>query len=711
MDGAIDRENPSQWAFLREDLELINGAPDRHGAPSWTLHDPVAGKFYKIGWLEFEILSRWHVAHPQLMVQDITQKTLLRPTLQDIQTLYQFLIQHNLLGGGNIHQTKMLLQNYNAKRQISYFQQGLKNYLFFRIPLCYPDRFFDDLKPFGNVLLSKAMTKLMMGLLMIALFLIFRDFSEFLSGFQVFQTPQGLIGGFVALAFSKVIHEMGHAMISKHYGCRVPAMGVAFIVMWPLLWTDTTDAWRLRSHQKRLCIDAGGMVFELSLAIVASILWVILPTGGLKDAMHMLAGVTWLMTLLVNLNPFMRFDGYYLLSDGLNFPNLQDRSFALAKWFMRSKIWGIQTEKPEAFPQSKTFWLVAYAFGTWLYRLFLFLGIALLVYHFFFKALGVFLFIVEIWWFILRPIQNELSFWWKNRADMKLSIGRKIIFLSIFACLIAFVMVPWKGYIIAPAIVKSVQEVPLLSPQEAKIKTIHIEKNTPVQKGDLLFSLDNADIQKDQTLTSIQYETLQKDYKNRASSKNTYHQATILKDELVKTSADQNVLSARQNLLTITAPISGTMIDIPDDIFHSEWVEKKEILGLIRSSQTHIETFVKETDLAYLSKGEKALFYGHIGITTPLNAVIERIETSPMKDIPYPEMGADKGGDIAVSYHPETNKPIPATRLYRVVLRLSDPIDTPHTLLGAARIQTKPQSLISKTYKKVVSIIIQESGL
>ncbi|CAK0760978.1 putative peptide zinc metalloprotease protein [Azospirillaceae bacterium] len=111
----------------------------------------------------------------------------------------------------------------------------------------------------------------------------------------------------------------------------------------------------------------------------------------------------------------MRFDGYYLLSDWLQISNLQSRSFALARWWLRRTLFAFDEPIPELFPSSTHRFLLLYAFLTWFYRAIVFFGIALLVYHYFFKVLGVFLMAIEIGWFLLLPVVREFGEWWKRR--------------------------------------------------------------------------------------------------------------------------------------------------------------------------------------------------------------------------------------------------------------------------------------------------------
>ena len=103
----------------------------------------------------------------------------------------------------------------------------------------------------------------------------------------------------------------------------------------------------------------------------------------------------WILTLVVNLNPLMRFDGYYLFSDYLGIKNLQERAFAMARWKLRSTLFGLELPAPEQLRAKTVRTLVIFAWATWIYRFFLFLAIALLVYYFFFKLAGLLLMLIE----------------------------------------------------------------------------------------------------------------------------------------------------------------------------------------------------------------------------------------------------------------------------------------------------------------------------
>ena len=118
-------------------------------------------------------------------------------------------------------------------------------------------------------------------------------------------------------------------------------MGVAFLVLWPMFYTDTNESWKLQSRRHRLNIASAGVIVELAIAAIATLLWSFLPPGNLREAIFVIATTTWISSVIINASPFMRFDGYYLLSDLWRMPNLHERSFTLARWWLRKKLFDL----------------------------------------------------------------------------------------------------------------------------------------------------------------------------------------------------------------------------------------------------------------------------------------------------------------------------------------------------------------------------------
>ena len=455
---------------LREELAIYPGPNLKDGQPSWTLHDPVRNQFFRLDWLTFEILSRWQLLDAQAVLTDIHEQTSLRPDISDLEDTYQFVNENQLLQA-HVSNSAVKMNEALNKLRGSWGRWLLHNYLFFRIPLVKPDRWLDRLQPAVAVFYSATFLRLTILALVVGLIQVYRDWDRFSATLLDTFTLSGLLAYGCALFAVKFLHELGHAFTAKRYGCRVPAMGIAFLILWPVAYTDTNEVWKLSDKRQRIHVAIAGVVTELIIAVWATLLWAFLPEGSLKSIAFILATLTWVTTLIINVSPFLRFDGYFVLSDWLDIPNLHQRSFALARWDLRERLFNLQNDPPEFFSKSMQRGLIIFAWIVWIYRLIIFIGIAVLVYHFFIKAVGIFLFLVEIIWFILLPIWKEMQVWHQRWPQIRQSRRTRISAAVLLFIVIVF-FIPWPSRLSASGYLRPVQSFPIFSPGNARILEI-----------------------------------------------------------------------------------------------------------------------------------------------------------------------------------------------------------------------------------------------
>ncbi|MEL6748554.1 MAG: site-2 protease family protein, partial [Pseudomonadota bacterium] len=250
----------------------------------------------------------------------------------------------------------------------SFIKRWAQRYMFMRIPLIQPEPMLARLLPWCEIFYQRAFWTVLTAFFLVGAFLASRQAADLESAFYDAIAFQGLILYAVVLFGLKIFHELGHALTCARYGCRVPTMGIAIMIGAPILYTDTTDSWRLAQRRQRLFIVFGGVAAELIIACLALWAWLFLDDGPARDVAFALFTGALVLTAVVNLNPFMRFDGYYGLSDALNVPNLQSRSFALSRWRLRQWLFDLRQVPPEQFhPQLQRF-LIYFGFLTWGYR-------------------------------------------------------------------------------------------------------------------------------------------------------------------------------------------------------------------------------------------------------------------------------------------------------------------------------------------------------
>lgn len=701
--------SPKALPRLREEITLHRGPRTPDGAPSWTLEDPVANRFFRIGWAEFEMLSRWHLGDAGTIATSIATQTTLEVVAGDVEALVRFLAANNLLQVSGAAAVEAFMRQTEARKK-HWAAWLLKNYLFIRVPLIRPHRLLQGLRPVARVVFTCGFLLLVLAAALTGGWMVTRQWDQFLASLPYVFTLEGAVLAAAALMLAKLLHEMGHAVTADHFGCRVPTMGVAFLILWPVLYTDTSDAWKLPSRRQRLAIGAAGMAAELALAAFATLAWSVLPEGPLRSACFLLATTTWVLTLAINLNPFMRFDGYYLLSDALDIANLQDRAFALARWWLRERLFGFDDPPPERWPAGRRRFLIAYAFATWIYRFFLFLGIALLVYHLFFKLLGILLFVVEIGWFVLRPVADELSVWAKRYREARMT-RRTLTTLSILALLIALAAIPWRGSVPAPAVLRAEQQAVLYTPRAGMLAAIHVRPGERLEAGAPVFRMEAPDLDHAHAQSGREVATLTWRADVRGVRRDPAQRPFAVWEELARARAQLAGHAAERERLVMTAPFAGVLVDMADPLTPGEWLAADEPIGLLIDPDTSlIEAYVTEFDFARIAPGASARFHPEDPARPSIAATVTEVDQVSATILREPSLASVHGGPIAVRENAERQL-VPEVPVYRVRLRPAESTAPAQLTRGTVRIEGTRESFLMQVWRNAVGLLIRESGV
>ncbi|MBB4574632.1 HlyD family efflux transporter periplasmic adaptor subunit [Rhizobium lentis] len=694
---------------MRDELVLERAGRLRGGAPSWTLYDPAANRFYRIGWLEFEVLCRWRLGDMQEIADQIGRDTTLRPEKTDIEQFFRFLSNAHLLREARPEATRRLLER-KAAGQHGWLTWLIHHYLFIRIPLLRPDRILGILLRRLEWVYSYGFltTTVLVGLT--GLYLALRQWDTFKVSFPWFFSLEGAALAGAALLFSKVLHELGHGLTAKRYGCRVPSMGVALLVMAPVLYTDTSAAWRLKDRRKRLAIGCAGVAAECCLAAYALLLWSFLPDGAFRSVVLVWATTAWVLTVFINMSPFMRFDGYYLFSDLIDVPNLQERSFALARHKLREMLFDFRAPPPEPWSRGMRRILLVYAFSTWLYRFFLFLGIALVVYHMFFKALGILLFAVELWWFTARPIVRELIDWGKRRRSRPLN-ARTVLTFTIFAGILVTLVVPWRGSVHAPALLAAATQVELFTQVAGRVSVIHVKVGDRVERDEPLIEFASPEIEFKFKKARLHVDDLVMRIRAAAQDPTLRSDAQLLERELEGAKAELAAAEVERGRLVIRAQVSGTVVQLADPLAVGEWLKVGESVGLIADAKAaRVRAYVMEADLQRIEVGGEGSFVPADLASPRLKARVITIDGAAIETLPDGELASLHGGAIATRQGANATL-VPEVSLYRVTLEVAEPSSLQHLMSGIAVIEARPASIAGQIWRKVAGVIIRESGI
>ncbi|WP_246794386.1 HlyD family efflux transporter periplasmic adaptor subunit [Burkholderia perseverans] len=697
---------------LRQELTLSPGAATPDGAPTWMLHDPAANRFFQIGWPAFEMLSRWPLDDAQAIVDAVNRETTLTVTLDDLEALARMLRQQSLLVSASAADTARLEQH-GAAQQTSRAMWLLKHYLMIRIPLWHPMPLLRATERYVRFAFRPASWIVVAAVALIGLILASRHWDEFVHTFHGYADWRGLIGVGIALGFAKILHEFAHAYTAQRHGCRVPTMGVALLVMLPVLYTDTTEAWKVPARRDRLWIGAAGMLSEIALAAFATLAWSLLPDGPLRGGAFMLATTTWVATLAINASPFMRFDGYFLLSDWLDMPNLHDRAFALGRWWMREWLFGFGDPQPEPCRASRRRFLIAFSFATWLYRLVVFMSIALVVYHAFFKLLGMLLFCVEFGWFIVRPVWREATLTWQRRDELRwCRETRRSAILG--AVLLGFFVLPWHAGVSAPAVLapQRAQGLYTVAPGYLAASPAPARDGQQVRAGETLAVLVSPDLDAKLAAANADEAMLHWEVDQQPFDERLQKQGTALSHRW--DSARQTVagLQAQIAQLTIRAPFDGTVQANDDAQAPGTWLPRGERLyDLIAPGAVKGDAYVGENDVARLKAGQSASFVASLPELAARRCRIDAIDKVNLATLDAPSVASTYGGPIPAEQDARTHQLVPLAATWQVRFGECSGGDglgreVPGTVqLGAGR-----ESYVGKGIRFVAAVLQREVG-
>ncbi|WP_298719098.1 biotin/lipoyl-binding protein [uncultured Oceanisphaera sp.] len=695
---------------LRQNLRLLPGAPDEDGAPRWLLFDAVRNKYFALSAEALYLIRHWQAGASAegFLLELKTRGHDYGP--EELAAFIDFVVSNNLNEARSAEASARVHQQY-SDQLLGFWRWLIHHYLFIRIPLFRPDPWLNRWTPRLNWLFAPVTHYLLLSLGGLGLVLVVRQWDHFWSTFLHFFSLEGLVFYGLTLVVVKSAHELGHAFAAKRQGCRVASMGVALLVMFPVLYTDTTDAWRLRSRAARLRIVTAGVRTELYLALLATFLWNLLPDGPLRSAAFFVATTSWVTSVLVNISPFLRFDGYYAFSDWLGIENLQQRAFAFGRWRLRYLLLGLKDPLPEPQPRGRARLMVAYAWATWLYRFFLFLGIALLVYHLFFKVLGILLFAVEICWFIVLPIWREVNVWWKRRSECSMGTGR-LLFWILATGLLMLSVLPLHVGVSVPAVLKAKSEQSLFVSEPAVIMEVAVKQGDAVEAGQLLVRLESEPLnfELQQVEEELQLARLLLD--RSGSSVQEKAVRAITEQQYRRLLERKAGLLVRQERLQLRAPFTGRITQV-ESLHPGVWVgTEMPLLSVVEPTRFDVEGYIGEQYLDLIGPGSLGVFIADRPGMAALPVQVSDVDIGAVFALPYGELSSEYGGPIAVRRVTD-DRLVPEEGHYRVSMILDDISslgDTDARLPGVVRVEGESRSWLWYQLRRVLAILIRESG-
>ncbi|HRK23387.1 MAG TPA: efflux RND transporter periplasmic adaptor subunit [Beijerinckiaceae bacterium] len=696
---------PTALPRLRAELEFSEAAPDRLGQPGLLIVDPARNAYFQLAWPASAIVRLWRPIAAAELATDLERQLGLSVSAADIGAVTEFLYRNELTEADRSQSWRGLAAQREARASHPLIA-AMQSFLFLRLPLFNPETLLGWMTPRLAPLFSSGFLVACAGALLVAGYLIARQWSAFTGDLsQLFRLDALPIYALVLFGM-KIVHEFGHAVVAHRAGCRVPTMGLALMLGVPVLYTDTTDSWRLTRRRQRLAIVLAGVGAEAILAVLALLMWPFLPEGTMRLMAVAVATMAVTTSVLINLNPCMRFDGYFALSDLLNVPNLQDRSFALTRDHLRDLLLGAPRAPAPDLSDALRRALVVFGYVTWIYRLGLYLGIAALVYALSFKLLGIVLFLFEILYFVVRPVVREVADWWTMRE--RLSTQRIRAFAAGLGLLCCLAVVPWNRIVEAHAVLSARNDLPVHARSPARIADLMVADGDVVVEGQMLARLESPLLMTQVRRIDAEIQALELRLSRAPALDSDRDALPVLETQLRSAREKRAALGRLAQDLEIRAPASGTVVDLDPGLALGVWVSPaQELARIVADRGVRAYALTEEIDARRLQVGANAVFVSETGLRRPVSLKVTSVAEATEASLGEPVLIDRHGGPIAVTE--DRRKAVPRQAL--VAIALEGEGAAPLLLdRGTIRIAAAGENPAARILRRIGQVLQREGG-
>ncbi len=526
------------------------------------------------------------------------------PTQPEVIQILSQLYSANLIEADITPDAGVLLRRHKQmlKRQM---QGRLMNVLFPRIPLWDPDSFVKRWQPLLNLILSPLGVIVWIAVVAAAVFaLTGHGWTKVFAGANAATDPGNWLFLWVTFVLIKFIHECGHAFACRRFGGEVHEMGIMFLVFVPTPYVEASSAWSFPSRWQRMFVGAAGMIFELFVAAVMAFVWIntnpTSPWNQLAYNAMLIASVT---TVLFNANPLLRYDGYYMLSDWLEIPNLQQRSTEYMLGLIKRHLFRVKAQQPLP-PAVQRAWLLGYGILSTIYRIFVGIMIILFVAYRV-PMLGVLMAIGGAATWLVVPVVKLFKYL-ALEPELHRKRPRAIAFTTAMAAAIVLLIgiIPFPVTFRGDGIVEPLRHAGIYSAEPGFVEQVYVRSGQDLHAGDAILTCRNAEIDKEVERLTHEADaakmrvlaTLEQPGLNGAAR------------ELEKSWRDQLARAIqRREQLTLRAPFDGEIIAPELQHLQNRFLPPQtEVAQLVSRDKLLIRTVVKQQDYQEAKKAQLA---------------------------------------------------------------------------------------------------------
>ena len=501
------------------------------GRSYWIVKDPIGLKYFRFQDEEYYILNQLDGTRSLDTIKDNFEAEFppQKITLDELQSFIGQLHQSNLIVAAVPNQGHELLKRRNKRRRQEIIQ-ACSNILCIRFKGFDPNRILDAMLPWVRWCFHPVTLFFCFVLMFSALSLVIMEFDTFRAKLPNFHQFFGLKNIFlltITLGCTKVIHEFGHGLSCKYFGGECHEIGIMILVLTPCLYCNVSDSWMLPNKWHRAAIGLAGMFVECVLASIATFIWWNTNEGLVHYLALNVMFISSVSTIIFNINPLLRYDGYYILSDILEIPNLRQKATQIlasksSHWFL-----GMEEQENPFLPQRNQFLFALYTIGAVMYRWVVMASILFFVYKFFdsygLKIVGQMIGAMSLFGLVGMPLWKIGKFFWvpgRIYRVKKLNFYLSLTGLLLIVAFLIFVPFPYSVY--APCVIDLRSEATiagnvLIPKTGGELVSVDVAEGQFVKKGDKLAELRNPVLEQDLIRLRGEYRETQMQFETYAN--------------------------------------------------------------------------------------------------------------------------------------------------------------------------------------------------
>lgn len=654
--GASSKTFSESWYRIAEQrISLRVGVKVRRqnfrGERWIILENPFDNQYFRIRPVAYEFVAR---LRRDRTVQEAWQLCIDRapddaPGQESVIQLLSQLYSANLLQYDLAEDSAQLFQRFKKRRQREIGSRFL-NLMFTRFPLIDPDRFLVRTLPVVGRFFSLAGGLIWLLVVGSALKVVVDNFEALQEQTQSVLSPNNLFLLYIGLVFIKVIHEFGHAYCCRKFGGEVHVMGVMLMIFTPIPYMDASSSWGFRNRWKRVLVGASGMIAEVFVAAIATFIWVKTGEGTIHSLAYNLMFIASVSTVIFNINPLLRYDGYYILSDLVEVPNLQQRATSQLRYLAERYLFGLTKSESPAQTPSGGGWLAGFGIASGIYRVLVFSSVLLAIADKFLIIGMVMAVVCLISWVTVPGFRfvQYLSSSPRLERHRARAVGVSVGLLAVVFLVLE--ILPLPSHFRASGVVRSKERAQLANQTAGRVEAVLVKSGDKVEKGEALVRLSNRELELDLAQTQAHYNEVEARLLKALKEGTADVQPLVKSLDAINSRLDK--LRIDTGNLVIRSQQDGVWFAPEIDDYVGRWIPRGSSLGLTLNPHSFefAATVLQEdadTLFGHELRGAEVRLPGEAAIKLPVRHW--RIVPGEQQTLPSAALGWKGGGDVPVS--------------------------------------------------------------